>query len=81
MDNIITATDLLNLIIDGFNKGYRNVKVVFKPAYEEDLHSNLSEKLIKILKTPKTEIFDIVTEGSDIIKLLKSEDVETINYV
>lgn len=81
-DTSIKSKTTPDLIMEAAKKGYKKVKVVFIPAYEESLHNNVKNKeLLKSLKTSKTETFDVVEETSEILKLLKSKDVKDIHFV
>jgi hypothetical protein len=78
----VKANNTEDLIIESIEKGTNTIKVVFYPAYEEELHKNLKNKeLIKGLKKAKEEEFDVVEEGSEIIKLKKNKDVDKIFWV
>ena len=82
-DTSVKSNTLVGLIKEAAEKGYRKVKVVFVKIklsdFPKSTHDSITVK--KIIGTQKTEIFDVIEEGSDIIKLLKDKDVEKINFV
>lgn len=82
-DTSIKSTNSSDLIMEAAQKGYRKVKVVFVKIklsdFPKSTHNSPSVK--KVVGTQKTEIFDVVEEASDIIKLLKSKDVEKVSFV
>ena len=75
--------NITDLIMEASQKGYRKVKVVFTKIklsdFPKSTHNSPSVK--KVVGNQKTEIFDVVDEASDIIKLLKSKDVEKVSFV
>jgi hypothetical protein len=82
-DISIKSTNTTDLIMEASQKGYRKVKVVFAKIklsdFPKSTHNSPSVK--KVVGTQKTEIFDVIEETSDIIKLLKSKDVEKVSFV
>jgi len=82
-DVSIKSTNITDLIMEASQKGYRKVKVVFTKIklsdFPKSTHNSPSVK--KVVGNQKTEIFDVVDEASDIIKLLKSKDVEKVSFV
>ena len=82
-DTSIKSTNTTDLIMEASQKGYRKVKVVFVKRKLSDfpISTHNSPSVKKIVGTQKTEIFDVVDETSDIIKLLKSKDVEKVSFV
>jgi hypothetical protein len=82
-DTSIKSTNTTDLIMEASQKGYRKVKVVFVKRKLSDfpISTHNSPSVKKIVGTQKTEIFDVIEETSDIIKLLKSKDVEKVSFV
>jgi hypothetical protein len=82
-DISIKSTNTTDLIMEASQKGYRKVKVVFVKRKLSDfpISTHNSPSVKKIVGTQKTEIFDVIEETSDIIKLLKSKDVEKVSFV
>ena len=82
-DTSIKSTNSTDLIMEAAQKGYRKVKVVFVKLklsdFPKSTHNSPSVK--KVIGNQKTEIFDVVEDAMDIIKLLKSKDVEKISFV
>jgi hypothetical protein len=82
-DTSVNSTDTVDLIMEAAIKGYKKVKVVFVKVklsdYPEDIrHIELVKKMVG---TQRTEIFDVIEEASDIVKLVKNPAVEKMNFV
>ena len=82
-DTSIKSTNSTDLIMEAGKKGYRKVKVVFVKIKLSDFpkitHNSPSVK--KVVGTQKTEIFDVIGDTDDIVKLLKNKDVEKMNFI
>ena len=82
-DTSIKSTNSKDLIMEAGKKGYRKVKVVFVKIklsdFPKSTHNSPSVK--KVVGTQKTEIFDVIEDTNDIVKLLKNKDVEKINFI
>ena len=83
-DTSIKSKDSASLIMEAAQKGYRKVKVVFKKIklsdFPKSIHNTPSVK--KAVGTQKTSTFDVITETSEIVDLLKNnKDVEKIYFV
>ncbi len=81
-DTSIKSTTHINLIKEAAKKGYRKVKVDFVKIKLSDFPKSIHNKpsVKKIVGTHKTATFDVITETSDIIALLKSKDVQKIKF-
>lgn len=82
-DTSIKSTNVVDLIKESAKKGYKKVKVVFVKIklsdFPKSTHNSASVK--KVVGTQKTSTFNVIEEASDIVKLLKSKDVEKIYFV
>jgi hypothetical protein len=71
-----------DLITDAAKRDCRKVRVVFHPAYNEEMHSCIDNKeLVKSLKQEKVEVFDVVSDSLAILSCLKSKSVKSIEFI
>ncbi|MFY8161507.1 MAG: hypothetical protein ACOVNU_09270 [Candidatus Kapaibacteriota bacterium] len=77
----VKSTNLISLIGEASKNKTKKIRVEFYPPYNEKEHSNLSEKLKNSLKKSKVEIFDVITDGNDILQLIKEKKERCVKSI
>lgn len=77
---LITSTNLIDLLKEGAHLKLRKVFVTFKPDYIKEFNC-FSPNIIQSFKTSRKEIFDIISEGFEVIRLTKNENVQSIKWL
>ena len=68
----VNAKNTVDLIKEAVSNGTKEIKVKFKAAYDEKEHGHLKEHQKDLLKNKKEETFNVVTEGTEILDLIKN---------
>ena len=82
IDIIYESENTIELIENFAAINLRSAKVTFKPAWDDfkNLNVKLTDKQIKLLKTPKIEVFNIIEDTSELLKVLKGKEYSDIEF-
>lgn len=82
IDKIYESENTIELIENFAELSLRSAKVTFKPDYDdfEKLNIQLSPEQIEHLKTPKIEVYNIITDTSALLEVLQTKQYSDIEF-